>query len=893
MTAFSKLGKMISRGRFTLYSVFLLFWSLLSVQGQTSITGEVVSDKMEPISGASVSLLSSSGSILAFAITKNDGSFEITIDSAESRFTLRAKALDFTELSEEIRNETQDLQLMLFSEIIDLKEVVIREKPMRQRGDTLNYAVSAFKEEGDRVLTDLLEKLPGIEVNPRGQILYQGEPINKFYIENMDLLGSRYSLAHKNLPVDAVTTVQVLENHQPIKMFEDLIPSGKAAINIKLKKNITATGTAELGSGFSPLLWKAKVTPMVFQKKNQMIASYQSNNTGDDVTQQVKALTIEELLGGNRKNYEWVNIPEILFPGIPESRWLDNQTHLGTLNFLKKLSDDSELRLNVDYFNEYRKQSSDLHTTYFLPEDTVTVIEQNRNTFLTNHLQGKLNYTRNSTINYLYNELEFRGEWLNEHGRLDDSHEWIDQKTKKPNLFIQNKFAAVTSVGEQLIDIISDVSYQHKKSDLSIVPGVFSGFLNDSTALYGNYQHLEFDRFHTDNRVSLVKKLSVFTFKPELGASFIVQNMDSELQNQEGPDSFSFPGDNFQNDLSWNEGEVYFNPSLQLSKGRWYGTLDLSTAWRDYRIRDKQLSDKIAEQKFLFLPSFWLQYKAGPFVKMDFRSGYSESFDEISQLYFGYILRNYRQLQRTITDRLPLTKNWRTSIGLEYKNPMKSLTGNIRYGMNRSKKNMISSQEMNELGYSVLTMEAQTNRREMHVLNASISKYITPVKGSLRIRGGWQYTKAEHILNGQLSPMRYSVLSYGIKFSTQPLRWLSMQYNGDFSFMKLELTENRTQNQKNNIQKFKLKLYPVKRHQIHLSGDLYYNDLTETQRHTFFVDLMYRYTLPKVKIDFEAGWYNIFNKKYFSQTSLSDYYVTEERIRLRPGQFFASVKFSF
>jgi len=67
--------------------------------------------------------------------------------------------------------------------------------------------------------------MPRIEVLDDGKILYQGKPINKYYIEGLDLPEGKYNLAIKNLPHKEVTKVQVLENHQPIKVLDSLVYS--------------------------------------------------------------------------------------------------------------------------------------------------------------------------------------------------------------------------------------------------------------------------------------------------------------------------------------------------------------------------------------------------------------------------------------------------------------------------------------------------------------------------------------------------------------------------------------------------------------------------------------------------------------------------------------------
>jgi hypothetical protein len=77
----------------------------------------------------------------------------------------------------------------------------------------------------------------------------------------MDLLEGKYNLANQNLPHASVSSVQVLENHQPIRILDSLVPTDRASLNIKLKNNITVTGSGRAGMGTSPLLWDAGIYP--------------------------------------------------------------------------------------------------------------------------------------------------------------------------------------------------------------------------------------------------------------------------------------------------------------------------------------------------------------------------------------------------------------------------------------------------------------------------------------------------------------------------------------------------------------------------------------------------------------------------------------------------------
>lgn len=113
--------------------------------------------------------------------------------------------------------------------------------------------------------------MPCIEVRSSGAILYNNEPINKFYVEGLDLMGGRYGVISENLRRQSVQTVQILENHEPIHALEAISLSDKAALNLVLKEDVRSTwqATAKIGGGFMPLLWDNEVAGMRFAKRTQ------------------------------------------------------------------------------------------------------------------------------------------------------------------------------------------------------------------------------------------------------------------------------------------------------------------------------------------------------------------------------------------------------------------------------------------------------------------------------------------------------------------------------------------------------------------------------------------------------------------------------------------------
>jgi len=276
--------------------IFLCLISIFIIStgySQIEISGQVFDDQGEKLSGATVMLSKDSvSSILAYGISDANGKFRIAVKNESDSLFLKVSYMGFGTFQKTIRNKAQTLEIKLSPSSESLKEVIVRSEILRQRGDTLSFSVAAFKGENDRVIGDVLKKMPGIDIQPNGQIFYQDEPIQKYYIEGLDLLEGRYNVANNNLSAQAVSKVEILENHQPVKVLDSLEFSERASINIKLKKELTFSGTATAGIGAAPLLWQTKLTPMIFTKKQHAIDTYHRNNTGNDTTGDIRNFSI-------------------------------------------------------------------------------------------------------------------------------------------------------------------------------------------------------------------------------------------------------------------------------------------------------------------------------------------------------------------------------------------------------------------------------------------------------------------------------------------------------------------------------------------------------------------------------------------------------------------------
>ena len=128
------------------------------------------------------------------------------------------------------------------------------EMPVTIQGDTIVYDADSFKNGSERKLEDVLEKLPGVEINEDGKIEVEGKVVNKLMVNGKDFFDGDTKIATKNIPSNAVDKIQVLRNYSEVSQLRSVTNnSDNVALNIKLKegKENFWFGNINGGAGYS------------------------------------------------------------------------------------------------------------------------------------------------------------------------------------------------------------------------------------------------------------------------------------------------------------------------------------------------------------------------------------------------------------------------------------------------------------------------------------------------------------------------------------------------------------------------------------------------------------------------------------------------------------------
>tara|TARA_B110000238_G_scaffold200204_1_gene249542 strand:- start:17 stop:2662 length:2646 start_codon:yes stop_codon:yes gene_type:complete len=880
--------------RYSIFTLLLFFYSFSF--SQIKISGKINDKDTNSLQGASIVVTKTKGDIiLTYAISNTDGSYALNINSELDSLQINISYIGYAKQIKKVLNKSQMLNFNLLESSKKLKGVIIKSSPITKIGDTISYSVNAFKEQKDRVIADVLRKLPGIEVLVDGKILYQGKPIQKYYIEGLDLLEGKYNLANNNLPASSVSKVQILENHQPIKILDSLVFSDKASLNIKLKKNITVTGTSKLGVGLSPLLWNVNITPMLFTKKQQMIASYQTNNVGNDISNEIKTLTIEDLLDqfeSNNEKKDWVTIQELSSPPFSKKRWLDNNAHLLTTNYLVRLKKDLDLKVNLSYINDFQQQNGNTQTTFFTPTDTINIIENTNNRLFFNSLKSKFILTKNTNKNYFKNTFEANNYWDSQNGKIVLNNENINQETVIPFTSFINKLKIIKPFGKKLITVKSILSYSKSPQNLRITPSQFEDLLNNSNSFDELNQKVKHSNFYANNSFSFTKGIKKFTFIPKVGFTIQNQKLDSRISIFKNNIESTLIGD-FQNNLIFNKTSFYTILNTQYRNNNWKIELETPLNLQTFKRIDNSLNKKQNLNKLTFEPRLSIKKDLNAFWNTTFSASLKNSFGDINQLYYGYLLNNYRNIQKYET---PILESLRKNVtfGISYRNPIKSIFINGFYSYGKSNQNLLFGNSINDNGTTSFGFFEQDNNSNTHNINLRGSKYFSRLKTTLTATTNASLENKEQLLNGVITDITTKNIQLKGELDTEITEWMSVEYKNKVSISN---TKFESQQSFDNIitqeHLLNFNFYPTSNQYIGFNAEYYKNNFSNQNQENYFLNLNYRYTFKESRIDLELNWNNILNTKEFTTVFNDAFSYTQSTFRLRPRQILMSMKFNF
>ena len=237
---------------------------------------------------ASVNVLRAKDSLLVKTVrTSNNGEFSIA-SLPVGNYIIMVSYPQYADFTDKITVEGRPLTLSI---AIDTKAHILREvivkntlSAIRVKGDTTEYKADSFYVTPNADVQELLKKMPGIQVNAKGEITAQGEKVNKVLVDGEEFFSDDPAVVTKNLRADVVDKVQVFDKKSDQAVFTGIDDGQKSkTINLQLKedKKNGYFGKAEAGSNFNQF-GNGKLMTNAFKGKRKIAGYVTTDNTKFD-----------------------------------------------------------------------------------------------------------------------------------------------------------------------------------------------------------------------------------------------------------------------------------------------------------------------------------------------------------------------------------------------------------------------------------------------------------------------------------------------------------------------------------------------------------------------------------------------------------------------------------
>ena len=840
-----------------------------TIFAQINVRGTVVDRETdEPVVGASVIVKGADGKIKKFASSKADGSFAMTMPSV-SGCRLEVTMMSFARQSMPLDNVEFPLIVRMEPGTTLLKEVTVKADRIREQGDTISYRVGSFAQAQDRSIGDVLKRMPGIDVAKSGKIQYQGEDINKFYIEGADLLGGKYGIATNGISHEDVGAVEVMENHQPMQVLSGIAYSNKAAINLKLKNKAKATWSfhGDAGGGYSwepaGAIWDGELFAMAVMPGFQNITTLRTNNTGENLSSSGTDFFAENRQTGLSRQVS-IGLPGV--PSLSDKRTLFNRSFLVSTNNLWKFG-RGEFKANIDYsFNRVEAAAENI-TTYFLNEEDRLISENRSGTEHSHSLSGKFIYELNQKTAFINNTLQTNIDWddlnLATTGSLPNR-----QSAKLPDYYVSNKFKLIKRFkGNHLVTF-------HSVNEWESLPQTINLDMNGQHFR----QHISDHAFYTHESAAYAFSIKGVTLSLEGGIKGYIRSMDSQLPDL--PEEL--PGLT-ENVVNTNYITVYATPRLEYWVRRVNLSLNLPVSYAHYNF-DKAIAN---HNELYFSPSLNFNWKPNNRFSGSLRGGLGRSPMNLNLIHPGLIMTNYRTLKAGV-DNFYNSSSQNVSANFNYKHTRRGLFANGMVMHSWTHLPYTMAQQLYG-DYVVYSYADAANDSKMLMAMGNIGKTLDFMRGSCNVNGSFNRNES-HLLSQRQSVNSVSTgWSIGGKINGTPCRWFSFDYRIDYSDSRLTMngmSESWLSTMENELS---LTFIPHRKWQWTVSGEHYRNELTEhNYKDIVMLDTRLTYQLNK-RIEFSAALTNILNKRSYNYTTYSQLSSFESRRHLRGRQLLFSI----
>ena len=881
--------------------IFLLLLCLFftNSKAQIIINGTVTDSTGNYLQNVTVCVINTqTKSVNGYSITSLNGRYEIKISDIDNSL-LRVTSIGFKTIEKTLLKNILVYNFKLYAGIYSLPEVVVKNQNLlTAKGDTLNYNVPQFIRTQDRTIGDVIKNLPGITVNATGAISYNGRLINKLYIDGDDILGDKYVIGTNTLPADVVTTVQVFENHQPIRMLENRAFSENAALNIKLKNSakLRLFGSGNITTGIPFNSTDARLNTLSFKKKIKSINTYSYNSVGGDLSSEVQSQNTNSnwQQQTNNSTTPLLSFTKLSDPIIPYRYFTNNSTHLSSLNCLVPISKDKSIRFNLYWLPERSIYDTKTNNTFYIQNDTIKQFENQVSKLRSHNLFFNAIYLLNSKSKYIQNQVTLEANFRNGNSNVENERNIFVQNLKNRNTKFQNTFFFKKALRKEInLELTSNLKYYRSPDNLNIEYGIYPWLLNNNVNYNRTSQFLTQEMVSHTTEISLSKKVKHFITSIK-GVHFAESANYTSWLNLLQTNNENKRGDSlFENKLIWFQQRLNLCPELDFKRKKLHISIAFPILIRSIKYHNKLTILDTTILRTSIHPTIRLNYELGNKSKLLLTIRRETDMTKPDNLLTGGVLSNYRILSQNLQS-LQFNNVNSFALSYSYRNPIKIKFFNTALIYSRNFSPVISSQFFN-LGIIQNGQQVYSNITQRQMLLTNYSKYIFPLKTTIKLSYNGTILNYFQVQNSLINNLQSISNSATLSLITKPKKY----FNGELNINYIT-SASKNKSQKVSVGK------PINTLNTNFVSTLSFNENTFLQfeanhifQHTIndikvlLLDVKLNHTLPKTKTDIGIKAINIFNQQRFVINNIDGLQVSTNDYWIRPFTILLTASFRF
>lgn len=868
------------------YIMVLFFLINYLGNAQSTIQGFVKdSANNQPLQNVNILIKALDGTLLAFTFTNKEGFYTKVLPNGHDIFGIEAtiishkkelKLLNVTSF----QNKTHTLDYRLKERIGELEEVYIEgeKRSISVKQDTTVYNIEKFKDGSERVVEDILKKLPGIKVEDNGTIRFKGKTVTRVLLDNDNIFDSNYSIGTKNIGSDIIEGIEAIEDYNDNALLKGVKSSQDVAINLKLKKGkADISGNSELGLGIASKQY-AKLNAIVVSKKIKGFTTLGFNNIGENyspynfISNTIDFSKLSEL---SQRTANLVN--EGGFSSLlPDNRVRVNNNFFGSLNTLFKLKENLSLRVNYNLFKDKLIRNESTNTVFIFDNQDINIntvenfIKQplinagayeliykiNKTELLTS--KGKIDYQKISSSSYGFNNDDtFFNETISRDIFLNNKIEYTN-RFKKATVF-QSKIEISSNDLPQNVNIATNLDYA--------------------------VQQIDFKRNTIDISSSLLSKLKKSEYAISLGYNFDENFINSNLQG------VALNGQNLSNNLYYRISKPYLKFDYNYTIGKWNFIADLNNEFFNISLSDENITTTYSKSIYTIYPSLRIQHKLSKASSLYTTYSLSNQIPDARNVFSGLILTNNRSFLNNDFS-FNLFNNQSFDIGFRVNDFYNLFQFNIYSNYNYSKYGYLSQLNVDEdLTFSTQIVEAVDNSNLQ--FGFRLEKYLHFLKSTFNFNSNYSINQYQNIINNSgLRDNTSKNLFAEFKIRTGFKGALNFE-NNIFLNNNFFETEVGNSNEFTSFQNdFSIK-YIKKSFQFSFDTQYFKPDLKSDISGDLFLDASVRLTSKNKKIEYMLKANNLLNQKRFRNINSSDLSVSTFEHNLQERFLLLSVGFKF